>query len=412
VGLLLFPICSRLARTVLNLQVRLPEAIMTTASETLYYVLREGSTREEQWTWSDVEQLCRSGQLNGKARIFLPDEERWATIEETRLAEAIAVDEAQDANAGDDHTASAEQEYKAVLERIAEDPDALEAHLDAGILASELGRRDDARAHFQTVLHRHPYHGRAAQEVHRRFGKTEQKAFRYLDRPAPVWEDMGDLLRVPFARGPLYVAIPGAAFAALAWVPGGAIFSAALVFLWAFQVMEYTARGATRPPEWNRSFSDPWGKLLRPTALMSAVVAQWLVLLLGGAMIAFRMKAPADQTFWSYAAQSPVMMVLGSILGVLYLPAAMVSIGGFSGSVAKTLDPRRLGRTIVRMEHEYVYSVFLIAAVALALGIVRMATGFIPVVGPIAFGAGLACATPMWGLILGRLLGRMGHVIE
>lgn len=385
---------------------------MTTASETLYYVLREGSTREEQWTWHDVEQLCRSGELTAQARIFLPQEERWATIEETRLAQAATGDAAEPAPEDVQHRESAEQEYKAVLERIAEDPDLLEARLDAANLAAELGLRDDARAHFQTVLHRHPYHARAAQEIHRRFSKTEQKAFRYLDRPPAVWEDISDLWRIPFARGPLYVAVPAVAFAALAWVPGGQFVSAAIAFLWAFQVMEYTARGATRPAEWNRSFSDPWKKLVRPSALMAVVVAQWFLLVFVGATIAFKMKAPAGESLWSFANGSPVLLVLGSILGVLYLPAAIVSLGGFRGSVAKTLDPRRLGRTIVRMEHEYVYSVFLIAAVAIALVIVRLATGFIPVVGSIAMGAALACATPMWGLILGRLLGRMGHVIE
>jgi hypothetical protein len=36
---------------------------MTASTETLYYVLRDGSTGEEQLTWNDVEQLCRSGAL-------------------------------------------------------------------------------------------------------------------------------------------------------------------------------------------------------------------------------------------------------------------------------------------------------------------------------------------------------------
>jgi hypothetical protein len=88
----------------------------------------------------------------------------------------------------------------------------------------------------------------------------------------------------------------------------------------------------------------------------------------------------------------------------------MVSIGGFTGPVTKTLDPRRLVRTIVRMEHEYVYSVMLIAAVAVVLGVVRMVVP-VPIVGDLVFAWALACATPMCGLILGRLLGRMGHVI-
>jgi hypothetical protein len=384
---------------------------MTIASETLYFVLREGSTREEQWTWSDVEELCRSGELTPRARIFLPDEERWATIEETRLAAGAATPSRNSDE--DDRRASVEAEYKAALERVSEEPDLLEALLDAGMLASELGLRDEARDHFQTVLHRYPYHARTAQEVHRRFSRAEQKVFRYLDRPAPVWDDLGELLQIPFARGPMYVVIPAAVFAALAWVPGGALLSAALVFLWAFQIMEYTARGANKPAEWNRSFKDPWRKLGRPAALMTVVVGQAAVLVGGASLIAFRMNDVAGATPWSFASQSPVTLVLGSLLGILYLPAAMVSIGGFTGSIAPTLDPRRLARTIVRMEHEYVYTVFIMAGIGVALGLVRIVSGWVPMgAGVIVFGTALACATPMIGLVLGRLLGRMGHVIE
>jgi hypothetical protein len=386
---------------------------MTTTSETLFYVLPEGSTREEQLSWSDVEQLCHSGKLTPRARIFLPDEERWATIGETKLSSELnASPAALAAEAEDTGRAGIEEEYKQALERIETEPDMLEAHLDAGILADELGRRDDARAHFQTVLHRYPYHARAAAEVHRRFNKVEQKKIRYLDRPLPVWEDILDLARIPFGRGPLYVMVPTLAFGTLSFVPGGWVAAGAIAFLWAFQVMEYIARGGAKLPDWNRSFNDPWKKLLRPALLMGAVLAQWLVIVVGAAKIESMVKHGGVESLWTYLTQSPVLLVLGSIIGLLYLPAAMVSIGGFTGPVTKTLDPRRLVRTIVRMEHEYVYSALLIGAVAVVLAIVSMTIGAIPVIGDLVFAWALACATPMCGLILGRLLGRMGHVIE
>lgn len=385
---------------------------MTISSETLYFVLREGSTREEQVTWSDAEQLCRSGKLTAQARIFLPEEERWAVVGETRLAAVINAGSAEATGEENDARASIEAEYKQALERIETEPDMLEAHLDAGILADELGKRDEARAHFQTVLHRYPYHARAAAEVHRRFNKLEQRKIRYLDRPAPVWEDILDLARIPFGRGPLYVMLPTLAFGLLSFVPAGWVASYAIAFLWAFQVMEYTARGGVKLPDWNRSFSDPWKKLARPALLMSAVVAQWLLIVVGSAKIESLVKHGEMESLWHYVTQSPVILVLGSILGVLFLPVAMVSIGGFSGPATKTLDPRRLVRTIARMEHEYVYSVMLLAALAIVLGILRVTIGAIPVVGDLVFAWALACATPMCGLILGRLLGRMGHVIE
>jgi hypothetical protein len=167
-----------------------------------------------------VEQLCRSGKLTPRARIFLPDEDRWATIEETRLATELNTGSPGAGTEESESRAGIEAEYKQALERIETEPDLLEAHLDAGILADELGQRDEARAHFQTVLHRYPYHARAAAEVHRRFNKVEQKKIRYLDRPLPVWEDILDLARIPFGRGPLYVMLPTLAFGALSFVTG------------------------------------------------------------------------------------------------------------------------------------------------------------------------------------------------
>jgi hypothetical protein len=385
---------------------------MTTGSSALYFVLREGSTREEQWSWPDIEELCRAGELTPGARIFLPDEDRWAAIGETRLS-ALFEGRAQRTEAAltGEEQARLEQDYREALER-AEQSEGIEAQLDAAILASELGRRDQARAHFQTVLHRYPYHARAAQEVKRRFSKTEQKAFRYLERPAPVWEDLGELAAMPLARGPLYVVVPAALFAALARAPFGAAIATALVFLWAFQVMEYTARGATKPAEWNRSLKDPWRKLARPALLMAAVAGQWVLVLFAIAKIALLAQGGAATPMWALVEKSPVILVIGALVAVIYLPAAMVSIGGFAGPIAKTLDPRRLVRTIVRMEHEYVYSVALITAIGAALGLVSFTLGSIPVAGEVIFGAALAYATPMVGLVLGRLLGRMAHVIE
>ena len=386
---------------------------MNAGTGNLYYVLRDGSTREEQWSWADLEQLCRAGEITPRARIFLPDEDRWATVGETRLAAIFEGHDRQESeDLSGDQVARLGEDYRSALERVEADPDLIEARLDAGVLAAQLGHRDEARAHFQTVLHRYPYHARAAQEVRRRFSKAEQKAFRYLERPAPVWDDLGELLTMPLARGPLYVVVPAAIMIALAWVPFGGWMAAALAFLWAFQVMEYTARGATKPSEWNRSFKDPWRKLARPALVMGVVVGQWAVVLYAAAKITLAAQGQAATPAWEFVTRSPVFLVVGTITGLLYLPAAMVSMGGFTGPISKTLDPRRLVRTVARMEHEYVYSVALIAAVAAVLMVVRFALGALPVAGGMCFGAALAYATPMVGLILGRLLGRMGHVIE
>jgi hypothetical protein len=382
-------------------------------TELLYYVLREGSTREEQWSWDDVESLCRSGDLTPQARIYLPDEQRWAAVAETRLAETCqALSDAPVDEEAEAERAEMETAYQDAVERAAGNEDPLEALLDAGALAAQLGLRDEARAHLQSVLHRYPYHARAAQEVRRRFNVAEQRSFRYLDRPAPAWEDIGAVASMPLARGPLYFLVPAAVVAGLMFVPFGGFAVAALCVLWAFQTMEYTARGANRPPEWNRALKDPVRKLVRPAAMIGAVVAQWAVIVGAagyGAMVA---GGHRDESLFAFLAESPVFVVVMWIVGVLYLPAAVVSVGGFTGSAAKTLDPRRLVRMVVRMEHEYVYTMVLLGILAALFALLRTFTGGIAVAENAITGMALAYAVPMAGLLLGRLLGRSGHVIE
>ncbi len=380
-------------------------------TDTLYYVLRPGATREEQWSWADIEGLCRSGELTGDSRVFLVDEDRWARISETRLAELVNSGSAAEEPVDEEHL-RLQSEYEAAVERISTETDTLEAMLDAGALAAQLGRLDDAREHLQTVLHAFPYHARAAQEVKRRFSRSDQKTFRYLDRPSPAWEDLGAVVAMPFARSPLYVLVPTLIFAGLSWVPFGAWVTTVIAFLWIFQVMEYTARGPSRPPDWDRSFKDPFRKLLRPLGLMALVLAQWGVLVVAIAKGLMALEKVHSVSIWGYLAGSPIFVVIASIGAVLYLPAAFVSIGGFSGSILKTLNPKRLVKTIIRMEHEYAYSVALLMALAVPSGIIYLLIAGVPIASNIVGAFLVAYAAPVAGLILGRLLGRTGHLIS
>lgn len=388
---------------------------MTT--DTLYYLLREGSTREEQWSWEDIEALHRSGELTAQARIFLPDEDRWALLSETRLSHSRPADgvHAGAASASGEDAASEraalEEAYREAVERIGAD-DALEALLDAGALAMQLGRREEAQGYFQQVLDRYPYHPRAAQEIKRRFAPAEQRKFRSLDRPAPVWDDLAGAAAMPLARGPIHFFAPALALAGLTMVPFGAVAITVFSYLWIFQIMEYTARGAVRTPEWNRALKDPARKVVRPVLLMAAVVVQWAALLIGAAALAMTAGGVKGVSLWSYMAGSPLFVVAAWVVAALYLPAATVSTGGFTGSVAKTLDPRRLVRMVGRMEHEYVYSVALLGVLVAAVATVRAITGSIPMAGNVMLGLALAYALPLAGLVLGRLLGRTGHVIS
>ena len=383
------------------------------ATDTLYYVLREGSTREEQWSWEDIEALRRSGEITSKARIFLPDEDRWALLSETRLGTAER-DETGEADSREAASAreALEEAYRSAIDRVGIADEGLEALLDAGVLAVQLDRRDDARAHFQAVLDRYPYHPRAAQEIKRRFSTADQRKFRSLDRPAPVWDDLGGAAAMPLARGPLHFFAPALVLAGLSFAPAGGVAITALCFLWIFQIMEFTARGATRTPEWTRAFADPIGKIVRPTLLMGAVIAQWALLLIGAARLAMLAGGVKGESVWSFMGASPLFVVVVWIVAALYLPAATVSTGGFVGSVAKTLDPRKLVRMVGRMEHEYVYTVALLGVLVAVVAIVRAFTGGTPIVGNVVLGLALAYVVPLAGLTLGRLLGRTGHVIS
>jgi hypothetical protein len=119
-----------------------------------------------------------------------------------------------------------------------------------------------------------------------------------------------------------------------------------------------------------------------------------------------------DESVWTYLAASPLFVVVAWIVAALYLPAATVSTGGFVGSVAKTLDPRKLVRMVGRMEHEYVYTVALLGVLVGVVAILRALTGGTPIVGNVVSALALGYAVPLAGLILGRLLGRTGHVIS
>lgn len=379
---------------------------------TSYFVLREGSTQEEQWSWEEIETLYRCGELSERARIFLPEENRWAALGETRLGPSVRKElETPPDEASSEATQQLESEYQSACEQVESAPDDLEARLDAGVIAAQLGRKEEAKDHFQWVLHRYPYHARAAQEAKRRFSKAELRTFRYLDRPAPIWEDLGDLATMPLARGPLYVVVPAGAIAVLSFLPLGGLLAASFLFLWMFQVMEYTARGANKPPEWNRSFADPRRKLLRPALLMAGVMLQLGVVVFTAARGVMWIEGVKDASVWKYIAESPLFVVAASIVMALYLPAAFVSIGGFAGPVAKTLDPRRLVKTIIRMEHEYVYTVAIVMAIGIVTSFVCAIFSGIPILGKLVLGAALGYVAPAVGLVLGRLLGRVGHVI-
>lgn len=375
--------------------------------DTTIYILRKGSTREECWGRDELVEMFRSGKLELDTKVYLPDQDRWVDASETDFG---VMPEPSEEETAERETVRAE--YDNAISRLGEEPDSPEIRLEAAQLALELGDREAAREHFQHNLDRHPYHPRTVNEIKRHYGKGEARSFRYLDRPEAVWDNVLDLTSFPLRRGPVYAAVPAVLAAALSFVPFGGLLIAALAYLWCFQIMEYAARGGTRPPDWNRALKDPWRKIVRPALLMGAVWLQWGLLLLAVTAL-MRYGDGADaKGLVAYFKSSPLLLVLTPVLLIAYLPAAAVSVGGFSRSVAGVIDPRRIVVTIVRLEHEYVYSVLLLFALFVAGVSLCALTSGVPVLRNLVVGIVVAFTVPATGLILGRLLGRNGHVVR
>ncbi|MDH3198962.1 MAG: hypothetical protein OEO21_12065 [Candidatus Krumholzibacteria bacterium] len=379
-------------------------------TDTPYFVLREGATQEEQWTWDDLESLCESGALTPGARVFLPDKNEWVCAEETDLRAVFA--RASSRTPGGDETAATREalqgDYQATLARLSERPDAVDVLAEAGRLAFELGDRDAARGHFQAALEAHPYHPRTAQEVRRRFARGEARTFRLIQRPNALWDDLGELWRFPFARGPLYVALPALVFTVLAFVPHGTIAIAVLAFAWGQQVMREAAGGASLPPLWHRALADPLREVVLPLFAWAGSCALLTALFFGIARGLMFIDSSVADTALEYLLRSPVLTVMAVLAAVGYLPAAAVTAAARQPLAA--LDPVRVVRAALRMEMEYILSVLFLLVLAFVGGMLWVATKGIPVAGNVLLGATVAVLVPMGGLVLGRLLGRTAHV--
>jgi len=379
-------------------------------TDTLYFLLREGATQEEQCTWGDLESLCESGALTRGARVFLPDENVWRRADETKLRAAF--ERAGGGASGGDEAAamreSLESDYEATMGRLAEQPEAVDVLVEAGRLAFELGNIEAARRHFQAALEAHPYHPRTAQEVRRRFPRAESRSFRLIDRPPALWDDIGELWRFPFARGPLYVVVPALVYTVLAFVPHGMIVAAVLAFVWGQQVMRSAAAGEPLPPLWHRALRDPLREVVLPLFAWSGACALLVGLFYGVARGLMVIDPSTADTALTYLLQSPVLTVIAVIAAAGYLPAAAVTAAARRPLAA--LDPVRVVRAALRMEIEYILSVLFVLVMVFVGGMLRVGTKGIPVLGAVLLGASIAILTPMGGLVLGRLLGRTAHV--
>ena len=384
--------------------------------DTTFWVLTEGATQEEQFDWAAIEDMCRSGQLTPDAQIFLPGKNKWARAEETDLRPLFGAalkplaSGVQEEEEGGGEVEALESEYAEALDTISRHPDAAKGYVEAGRVAAIRGDRELARDHFQKALELEPFNSRVANEVMRRFSKTECLQFQFLRRDPPVWDEPGELLGYPFSMGPLYLAIPAAALLILSFVPFGVFIAAPLAYLWCIQSARHTADGATTMPEWNWSLRNPAREIILPL-LAGALVAVQSILVVYGVGRAVGALTGREGTAFFHVVESPVLLVTLTLTGLVYLPAVLVKITHSVGIIVHLLNPYSVVRSMVRMGQEYAVTASITVVLAFLLGGIRFLLGDIPVIVDIVFAGAAALFIPALGLLLGRQASRKRHVL-
>ena len=387
------------------------------SADTVYFVRTDDVSEDEQHNWEFIEKMCRAGQFTPDTRIFFPDKNIWVRAGDTDLKSLFKDDEtAADGDSPpvqdeeDAEATSLEAEYGQALERIGQHPEAVEGYVEAGRLAAERGDREAAREHLQDALRLNPFNTRVAKEVMRRFSKSECRGFKYLRREAPVWDEPADVLTYPFAAGPLYLAVPAAVLLVLSFIPFGGFVGAALAYLWMVQVARRVADGSMTPPMWQAALANPAREIILPL-LAGALVAAQCALVVYGVGRASMALGGGEGSAFGYVAGSPVLSVTLTVAALGYLPAVMTKTIHSVGILVHLLNPHSVVRSMIKMDQEYVVSALTVLVIASVLGIIRLLLGGIPFVGKLVFSVVAAWSIPVAGLVLGRLAGRMRHVL-
>lgn len=375
-----------------------------------YFVLREGSTLEEQWSWDEIADRCRSGEFTADTRVYLPDESRWVAVAETDLGEALAAAMAQDETA-DDADEELEREYEDALAQLDEEQRSVDPWIDAACLACELGRAEEAYSHFQKALDLHPFHPRVANEARRRLSRADCRRLRMLERPEAAWEDLGEVVGYPFARGPVYLLPAAGVFAALSFLPGGGITIALLALLWCYRSMRSVAAGAPRPVPWGDGLVDPVHNIVIPGAAMAAVLGEWLGLFWVFARVGMLIEGKADISVLSYIGSSPVLMIALTLCAVVYLPAVMVAFDSAPRAALGALSPWTVVRNVARMRGEYAMTLVLLFALAFVYGAFGFVATWVPVAGKLVWAASGFVVALAAAHIMGRLRARVAHIM-
>jgi hypothetical protein len=351
-------------------------------------------------------EMCRAGQFSPDTRIFVPDRNEWVLAADAGLG--LEFGRADGEGDGDDGSRLLQDEFQSAREEISRDPDNADNYVAAGGLAAQLGDRETAVELFQHALKLQPFNKRIAREVQRRFSRSECADFLYLRRDPPVWESLSELLVYPLSRGLVYAGVVAAAVFVLALVPRGGYVGLPAVFLWCVQVARAVARGERRLPVWNRVPDNPVREVVLPLAAGLAVAGGIALVLWGpGRLFGGGQGAAA----FDYIRNSPVLSVALPIAGLVYLPALFVRITHSAGIIVDLLNPWTAVRAMKRIGQEYAVSVVMVMLAASVIAAGRFVAGGVPVLGPLVLALTTAYLLPVVAFVLGRLTGRMRHLL-
>jgi len=354
--------------------------------------------------------MCRTGSVSMDSLVFFEETGEWKKAADTELAALIEDQQAHTGAAGSEETDQSElrEQYDQLLGEMEGLTGEWNQHVQLAEMAVTLGDRASAVRHFQDALNANRYHAPVAQKARRLLKRDEWRGLRYLSRPVPVWDIPITLAGYPLARGPLYLAIPTLVFAALFLLPSVALVGALLLYLWTAEVIRAAAAGEAKPPLWHGIKSDPVNTVLRPLGVALIICVELYVPFIVMATV-IAMMGDAQSYAWTVIQNSPIMIVTISTLTLLYVPAVLVMANGPDPDVKDILNPRRVVSAMLKMNHEYVASVGIIATLVAGWGVLAYVLTLIPYAGHvIAVGVGL-CDAIAGGMVSGRLQSRFSE---
>jgi len=387
---------------------------MKSETSSRFAILPEGGLKEEVREWTDIETMCRTGQLSPNALIFLPEENTWMKLIDTDLAGSFRRYETARTNR--DEASSSEtrwdEEYEAVTQQIRLSPCDTALRLRAAEIARAMGQIDAACGHYQAALEISPYHPRVAQEAKRNLSPSKWKTLRFLEKPPQVWEDPAGVFAYPCARGPLYLAVPAVVLTGLFWTVWTVVPALFVLSLWAMETVRSTSRGARRPPLWEGLLADPLRRVAKPLAITAVAGLELFSLfaVFAGILVVTHLNGESN-IFWVIR-KSPVLTVLLCTVSLFYLPAVIMLAAAPAAKLRDIVNPKTIISAIRLMETEYVLSAFFVAVLFCAMWGVGSLLDSIPVLGRVFYAAATVYILLASGFVFGRLNGRFEERLE